>query len=49
MPQPGTRFESDVAPESEEFDDLVQAASASTDFWDNDWDDEDWNSVDKRG
>jgi hypothetical protein len=30
---------------SEGEDDLVGAASTSTDFWDNPWDDEDWNNA----
>ncbi len=33
-----------LAPEGE-FADLVQAASTSTDFWDNSLDDEDWNNA----
>lgn len=27
------------------FDDLLQAASSSLDFWDNPYDDEDWNGL----
>jgi hypothetical protein len=30
---------------TEETDDLVNAASSSTDFWDNPMDDEDWNGA----
>jgi hypothetical protein len=29
----------------EELDDLVAAATSSTDFWDNPFDDEDWNNA----
>jgi hypothetical protein len=43
---PGTHVEIVVlAPEEETFDDLVEAASSSTDFWDNPLDDEDWNNA----
>ena len=46
---PGTRVEIFVlAPEIDDFGDLVQAASTSTDFWDNPWDDEDWNNAPAR-
>jgi hypothetical protein len=46
---PGTRVEIMVlAPEMDDFSDLVQAASTSTDFWDNPWDDEDWNNATAR-
>jgi hypothetical protein len=42
---PSTRVEIFVlAPESDDCGDLMQAASTSTDFWDNPWDDEDWNN-----
>ena len=34
-----------LAPEYDDFSDLVAAASASLDFWDNPWDDEDWNNA----
>ena len=34
-----------LAPEADEFADLVEAASSSTDFWDNPLDDEDWNNA----
>jgi hypothetical protein len=34
-----------LAPEDESFDELVQAANSSTDFWDNPLDDEDWNDA----
>ena len=34
-----------LAPEANEFADLVKAASTSTDFWDNPLDDEDWNNA----
>lgn len=41
---PGTQVEVVVlAPPDDAFDDLVQAAGFSTDFWDNPLDDEDWN------
>lgn len=41
---PGTPVEVVVlVPEEETFEDLVQAASSSTDFWDSLFDDEDWN------
>ena len=30
---------------SEETNDLVAAATSSTDFWDNSFDDEDWNNA----
>jgi len=43
---PGTPVEVVVlAPEVDDCGDLVQAASTSTDFWDNRWDDEDWNNA----
>ncbi|MBL8799086.1 MAG: hypothetical protein JNM56_34690 [Planctomycetia bacterium] len=43
---PGTPVEVVVlAPADDTFDDLVRAASSSTDFWDNPLDDEDWNCV----
>ena len=34
-----------LAPDEPEFADLVEAASTSTDFWDNPLDDEDWNNA----
>jgi hypothetical protein len=34
-----------VAPEASDFADLVEAASTSTDFWNNALDDEDWNNA----
>lgn len=35
-----------VIPEAESpFDDLLQAAHSSLDFWDNPYDDEDWNGL----
>lgn len=41
---PGTRVEVVViATEVDDFGDLVRAASANLEFWDNPWDDEDWN------
>ena len=46
---PGTRVEIVVlAPEIDEFSDLMQAASSSMEFWDNPWDDEDWNNAPSR-
>ena len=42
---PGTRVEIVVLPHKETFDDLIQAAASSTDFWDNPLDDEDWNDA----
>jgi hypothetical protein len=43
---PGTRVEVVVvAPEQEDFADLLRAAGSSTDFWDNPLDDEDWNNA----
>jgi hypothetical protein len=41
---PGTPVEVIVL-SSEGEDDLLRAASTSTDFWDNPWDDEDWNNA----
>lgn len=32
-------------PTDDNFDDLINAANSSTDFWDNPFDDEDWNNV----
>lgn len=32
-------------PPPETFDDLINAAASSTDFWDNPLDDEDWNNA----
>ena len=32
-----------LAPDADDFADLVEAAVTSTDFWDNPMDDEDWN------
>jgi hypothetical protein len=41
---PGTRVEVLVlAPGPDEFEDLVDAARSSTDFWDNPEDDAEWN------
>jgi len=37
-----------LAPEVDEFSDLVQAAATRTHFWDNPWDDEDWNDAGPR-
>ena len=37
-----------LAPESDDFSDLEQAASTSTEFWDNLWDDKDWNIAPER-
>ncbi|MGH9551082.1 MAG: hypothetical protein ACRD3W_16990 [Terriglobales bacterium] len=34
-----------LAPQSDDFTDLVQAAQTSLDFWDNPQDDADWNNV----
>jgi hypothetical protein len=34
-----------LAPDADEFADLVNAAASSTDFWDNPLDDEDWNNA----
>ena len=34
-----------LAPETDQFDDLVHAAQSSTGFWDNPLDDEDWNDA----
>ena len=46
---PGTPVEVVVlAPAFDDLGDLVQAASTSTDFWDNPWDDEDWNNASAR-
>jgi hypothetical protein len=46
---PGTPVEVVVlGPESDDYSDLVQAATTSTDFWDNPWDDEDWNNAPTR-
>jgi len=42
---PGTRVEIVVLPQEQVFDDLLQAAASSTDFWDNPLDDEDWNDA----
>jgi hypothetical protein len=43
---PGTPVEVLVlAPEDDTFEDLLQAANSSTDFWDNALDDEDWNDA----
>jgi hypothetical protein len=43
---PGTRVEVRVRTlNSDECEDLVEAASSSTDFWNNPWDDEDWNNA----
>jgi hypothetical protein len=43
---PGTRVEIVVlTPPQETFDDLLQAAASSTDFWNNPLDDEDWNDA----
>jgi len=40
---PGTTVEVLIlAPEADDFSDLVAAASANLDFWNNPWDDEDW-------
>jgi hypothetical protein len=42
----GTKVEVLVlAPEMDDFSDLVTAASANLDFWNNPWDDEDWNNA----
>lgn len=42
---PGTPVEVVVlAPDEYGFEDLVQAAASSTEFWDNPEDDEDWNN-----
>ncbi len=41
---PGTHVEVLVlTPDTEQFDDLVHAATSSTNFWDNPWDQEDWD------
>ena len=46
---PGTRVEVVVlAPEADDFADLVRASTTSLDFWDNPWDDEDWNNAPAR-
>jgi hypothetical protein len=46
---PGTPVEVVVlAPEVDELSDLLEAASTSTGFWDNPWDDEDWNNAPAR-
>lgn len=46
---PGTHVEVVVlAPEVDEFGDLVQASETSTQFWGNPWDDEDWNHAPTR-
>jgi hypothetical protein len=43
---PGTRVEVHVRTlRADECADLVEAASSSTDFWNNPWDDEDWNNA----
>ena len=43
---PGTKVEVLIlTPREDDFSDLVQAASANLDFWDNPWDDEDWNDA----
>ena len=34
-----------VVDETREFDDLLTAATSSTEFWDNPQDDEDWNNA----
>jgi hypothetical protein len=42
----GTKVEVLVLmPETDDFSDLVAAASANLGFWDNPWDDEDWNNA----
>ena len=42
----GSRVMILVVPEKEDdFNDLVQAANRSLDFWDNPYDDEDWNDA----
>jgi hypothetical protein len=44
--QPGERLTVIVIPEAaREFDDLVDAAGSTLDFWDNPLDDEDWNAA----
>jgi hypothetical protein len=44
--RPGTMVEVLVlAPDADDFTDLVSAASAGLGFWDNTWDDEDWNDA----
>jgi hypothetical protein len=46
----GTKVEVLVlAPEKDDFSDLVNAASANLDFWDNPWDDQDWNQTSSKG
>jgi len=43
---PGTKVEVLVlAPDNDQFRDLVGAASANLGFWDNPWDNEDWDNA----
>jgi hypothetical protein len=42
---PGSRVEVVVLTQEDEFQDLVEAAASSTDFWDNPVDDAEWNDA----
>ncbi len=42
---PGSHVEVVVLTQEDEFQDLVEAAASSTDFWDNPEDDAEWNNA----